>query len=69
MTLGQAARAGVRLIVWCRDCHHEVEIDPAEMAQRYDMTVPDTGRRFVCGQCGSKNVDFVVSGTRHDPLA
>jgi hypothetical protein len=35
MTLGGAAAAGVRLIVWCRDCSRRVEPDPTEMAQRY----------------------------------
>jgi len=32
MTLGVAAAAGVRLIVWCEECRHKVEPDPAEMA-------------------------------------
>jgi hypothetical protein len=43
LTLGNAAAARVRLIVWCLDCHHQVEPDPAEMAERYgaEMTVPD----------------------------
>jgi hypothetical protein len=35
MTLGTAAAARVRLIVWCRECGHQVEPDPAEMAARY----------------------------------
>jgi hypothetical protein len=35
MTLGVAAVAGVRLIVWCKECQHQVEPDPAEMAARY----------------------------------
>jgi hypothetical protein len=35
MTLGNAAAARVRLIVWCRECTHQVEPDPAEMAARY----------------------------------
>jgi len=34
MTLGNAAAAHVRLIVWCLDCLHQVEPDPAEMAER-----------------------------------
>jgi hypothetical protein len=34
MTLGSAAAAGVRLIVWCRDCRHQVEPEPAELARR-----------------------------------
>jgi hypothetical protein len=33
--LGNAAAARVRLIVWCKDCRHQIEPDPAEMAQLY----------------------------------
>jgi len=40
MTLGNAAAARVRLIVWCLDCRHQVEPDPAEMAERYGAEVP-----------------------------
>ncbi len=65
MTLGNAVAAHVRLIVWCLDCGHQVEPDPAELAQRYgaDMAVPEWRQRLVCGRCGSRNVDMVVSGT------
>jgi Zn finger protein HypA/HybF involved in hydrogenase expression len=66
MTLGNAAAAQVRLIVWCRDCQHQVEPDPAEMAERYgdETTVPDWAARLVCGQCGGRRVNMVVSGRR-----
>jgi Zn finger protein HypA/HybF involved in hydrogenase expression len=65
MTLGNAAAAHVRLIVWCLDCRHQIEPDPAEMAVRYgaDMTVPDRHKRLVCSECGARNVNIVVSGT------
>src|ERR1700730_1919751 len=33
--LGSTAEAHLRLIVWCRDWCHQVEPDPAEMAERY----------------------------------
>jgi len=35
MTLSNAAAVHVRLIVWCRGCCQQVELDPAEHAQRY----------------------------------
>ena len=35
MTLGNAAAARLRLIVWCLDRRHQVQPDPAEMAERY----------------------------------
>ncbi len=65
MTLGNAAAAHVRLIVWCLDCRHQVEPDAAEMAERYgaETTVPEWHHRLVCSECGSRQIDFVVTGT------
>jgi hypothetical protein len=65
MTLGNAAKASVRLIVWCRDCGRHIEPDAATLADRYgaEMTVIDWHARLVCSGCGSRRVDFVVSGT------
>jgi hypothetical protein len=64
MTLGNAAAAHVRLIVWCKDCRHQIEPDPAEMAARYgaETPVPDWRERLVCSRCGGRQVDMVVSG-------
>jgi hypothetical protein len=66
MTLGGAALAGVRFIVWCKDCRYQVEPDPAKQAQRYggQTTVLDWCERLVCSKCGSREVDMVVTGTR-----
>lgn len=65
MTLGNAAAASVRFVVWCLDCRHQAEPDPAEMAERYGaaMPVPDWRRTLVCGSCGGRRVDMVVTGT------
>ena len=65
MTLGNAAAARVRLIVWCRECQHKVEPDPAEHARRYgaETSVLEWRRRLVCSRCGSREIDMVVSGT------
>jgi hypothetical protein len=48
MTLGSAAAAGMRLIVWCKACQRQVEPDPAEMAARYgaETTVLDWRERL-----------------------
>jgi Zn finger protein HypA/HybF involved in hydrogenase expression len=64
--VSSTAAAHLRLIVWCRDCRHQVEPDPAEMAERYcaATTVPDWRERLRCSQCGSGNVDMVVTGTQ-----
>jgi hypothetical protein len=55
MTLGGAAAARVRFIVWCLECRYQAEPDPAEMARRYgpETTVPDWHKRLVCSRCGS----------------
>jgi hypothetical protein len=65
MTLGVAAAAGVQLIVWCKECRHQVEPDPAKMATRYgaETSVLDWRERPVCSHCGSRQVDMVLTGT------
>jgi hypothetical protein len=52
MTLGGAAAAGVRLIVWCKGCRYQVEPEPAEMARRYGAETPvlDWRKRLVCSR-------------------
>jgi hypothetical protein len=66
MTLGSAAAAQVRLIVWCTGCQHQVAPDPVEMAALYgaEMSVLDWRERLVCSRCGSRQIDMVVSGTK-----
>jgi hypothetical protein len=65
-TLGSTAAARARLIVWCRDCRHQVEPDPTEMAEQYgaDLSVPEWHKRLVCSACGSRKIDFVVTGAK-----
>ena len=62
-TLGSTARAHLVLRVWCEDCRHDVNLNPAELAQRYgaDLPVPEWAERLVCSECGSHSVDFVVT--------
>ena len=66
MTLGAASAAGVRLIVWCKECRHQVEPDLAEMATRYgaETSVLDWRERLVCSQCGGRPFDMVLTGTK-----
>jgi hypothetical protein len=65
MTLGNAAKAGVRIIVWCKDCQHQVGPDPAEQAGRYgaELSVLEWRDRLVCSRCGGRQVDLLVRGT------
>jgi Zn finger protein HypA/HybF involved in hydrogenase expression len=70
-TLGSSAAAGVRLIVWCRDCSHQVEPDPTEQSDRYgaETTLIDWHARLSCSKCGSRQVDMVVTGARRRPYS
>jgi hypothetical protein len=65
MTLGNAASAHVRLIVWCKSCGRRTEPEAAEMAKRYGLktSVIDWSKRLVCSRCRSRNTDMVVTGT------
>jgi hypothetical protein len=66
MTLGDPTAARVRLIVWC---HRLPPPDRPRSRRKWrsrygaEMTVPDWRARLVCGECGSRRVDMVVSGT------
>ena len=40
MTLGNAAAAGVRVMVGCKACQRQAEPDPAEMTARYGPKFP-----------------------------
>jgi len=66
MTLGSAAAAKVRLMVWCKSCGHRSEPDPAEEARWYgpEVPVPEWRPKLVCSKCGSREIDFVVTGAR-----
>jgi hypothetical protein len=69
MTLGNAAAARVRLIVWCKACQHQVEPDAAEQSERYGTATPvlEWRERLVCSKCGSREIDLVVTGTKRRP--
>jgi hypothetical protein len=58
MTLESAAAAHLRLMVWCKACRHQMNLDPTEQARWYgpETPVPEWRRRLVCSQCGSRNV-------------
>ena len=47
-----------------RECQNQVEPDPAEHAARWgaDLAVVDGVKGLKCSQCGSRSVDFVLTG-------
>ena len=66
MTLGNAAAAKVRLIVWCKSCGYQTEPDVAAAAETHgaDLPVPDWRARLRCSRCDGRDVDFVVIGAK-----
>jgi hypothetical protein len=64
-TLGSTAAAQARIVVWCRDCRHQAEPDPAELARQYgaDTPIAEWHRRLVCSHCGSRAIDFVLTAS------
>jgi hypothetical protein len=72
MTRGNAATARVRLIVWCKDCGHQVEPYPVEQAQRYgaETAVPDWREsRHRHGRYGNRAAVAPSAGIVLDPIA
>jgi hypothetical protein len=65
-TLGGTLAAHLALIVWCKECRHQVEPDVSEQFERYGagLTLLEWAGRLRCGDCGSREVDFVVCGSR-----
>jgi hypothetical protein len=45
---------------------HQIEPDPAELAERYGVGVAvlDWRDRLVCSRCGSRDIDMVLTGER-----
>ena len=62
-TLGSTLAAHLALIVWCKDCRHQVEPDVAEQVERYGAGLTLIEWR---GGSGVRQpaVDFVVSNGR-----
>jgi hypothetical protein len=68
LTLGQAVAAKVRLTVWCKACLHRFEPATKELAEQHgvQLTVLAWAKRLRCSQCGARDTDFVVSGTKRE---
>ena len=58
----QLRRDAERFIVWCRDCRHQVDDDPADQVDRYRAeTTVRLARSARLPQCGGQRVDMVVT--------
>src|SRR5262249_17404284 len=65
LTLAQAVRAQVRIIVGCTSCQRQVGFGPAELGREGAscggaFIVIDWAKRLVCTLCGARAADFVA---------
>ena len=56
VTLGDLARDGKLLWVYCRDCGRERDLQPAALPLPPAVTVPSAWRHFRCSACGGKAI-------------
>ena len=68
MTLGEAGKVGVPIMVWCKACQHPDEPDMSVQVANCGegMTVIDWARLLRCSACGAREADFVVTGGRRN---
>jgi hypothetical protein len=57
VTLADLIDANKLLWVYCRDCCHERDVNPATIPLPGDYPVPDVGKRMKCSACGSRKID------------
>ena len=57
VTLGDLIRADKLLWVYCRDCHRERDVNPANVPLPADTPVSEIGKRMKCSNCGSRAVE------------
>ena len=65
-TLGSTAAAQARVIIWCCDCQHRVEPNPAEQAARHGADLAAAGPYFGRTALGFDDAD-VAAGAGCDP--
>jgi hypothetical protein len=57
VTLGDLIRDDKLLWVYCRDCCHDRDVNPANVPLPGDTPVPDLGKRMKCSKCGSRAIE------------
>jgi hypothetical protein len=57
ITLGHLIDDDKLLWVYCRDCGHERDVNPATVPLPAATPVPDVGKHMKCSICGSRKID------------
>ena len=57
VTLGDLIREDKLLWVYCCNCCHERDANPANVPLPADTAVPEVGKKMKCSKCGSRGVE------------
>ena len=57
VTLGDLVRDDKLLWVYCCDCGHERDVNPAAVPLPAETPVPEVGKRMRCSKCGSRKIN------------
>ena len=57
VTLGDLIEAKKLLSVYCCDCGHERDVDPAALSLSWDTPVPFISTHMKCSACGSRKIN------------
>jgi hypothetical protein len=66
VTLGDLIAADKLLWVYCRECGHERDLNPAMVPLPADTRVPDIGKHMKCSVCGSRKIPSTRRGPADD---
>ena len=57
VTLGDLIREDKLLWVYCCDCYHERDVNPATVPLPAETPVPEFGKHMKCSASGSRKID------------
>src|SRR3954451_22606436 len=57
VTLGPSSKAKKLLWVYCCDCCHERDVDPASLPLSWNTPVPLIGTHMKCSACGGRKIN------------
>ena len=60
-------KSNVRLLIWCKACRHQREIEFASLVAQDKGDIAMVRLRLRCANCGSRPTDCVISGSHLTP--
>jgi hypothetical protein len=68
MTLGNAAAAQVRLLIWCDECQHRADIDLSELVAKLGPRLPGSRHPETLAMQRTSGPRREFCGERHDTI-